>query len=131
MTLATVREDDHLAVEAARDRAEFRRAQRRAVLAPEIDLVARIEHGADTRLPPSLPVPGRSPSGRASISGQQRRARDARLRVGLLDARDRGRDVEIGEIRALDQRRSVRASGSRATSRAPAAPHAACLSASR
>ena len=40
------REDDHLAVEAARDRGELGRAQRRAVLAPEVELVARIEHGA-------------------------------------------------------------------------------------
>ena len=32
-------------------------------------------------------------------SRQQRRAGDARLRVGLHDARDRGRDVEIGGAR--------------------------------
>ena len=40
------REDDHLAVEAARDRAEFGGAQQRAILSPEIKLVASIEHGA-------------------------------------------------------------------------------------
>ena len=125
MTLADGREHDHLAVEAARDRAELGGAQRRAVLAPEVDLVARIEHGAERRR--CSAACRRRERVRRAVEidrGQQRRAGDARLRIGLLDARDRGRDVEIGELRALDQRRSARASGSRATSPAPGS--AAC-----
>ncbi len=46
IVLATVRQHDHLAVEAAGDRGELRRAQRRAVLAPQVDLVARVQYGA-------------------------------------------------------------------------------------
>ena len=56
-------------------------------------------------MPAVAPVPARRrPMPSKSTSRQQRRAGDARLRIGLLDARDRGRDVEIGEMRALDQR---------------------------
>ena len=81
-----------------------RRAQRRAVLAPEVDLVAGVEHRAiGVELPAPAPVPVRVTVPSKSIARQQRRARDARLRIGLLDARDGGRDVEIVEIRALDQ----------------------------
>ena len=86
-------EHDHLAVEAARDRGEFGRAQRRAVLAPEVDLVARVEHRAEaccSRSPcrcrsavaePSKPITGNSgaPAMRVCASACSMRATAAAM----------------------------------------------------
>ena len=96
-------EDDDLAVETARDRGELGGAQRRAVLAPQVDLVARVEDRAEV-------VDARRHAGAGARCGsvegehrQERRARDAGRRIGLLDSSNRRRDIEIVEMRAFDQ----------------------------
>src|SRR4029079_11577480 len=94
---------DGVAIETRRDRALLRGARGGAVLAPEIDLVT----GGD-RAPPGGAVrsacrPRARHAGVEIGGGQERRAGDLALRVGLDDFRDRGRDVEVRGLRFLDQ----------------------------
>ena len=123
---------DHLAVIAAGDRALFGGAQGRAVLAPEVDLVAGGKRGRQQVALRSAKRTGGAAGGgrlrtaqtrRAAIegdAGQERRAGDARLRVGLHDLRDRRGDVEIGGARLFDERGQFLGAENRATSRAAA-----------
>jgi hypothetical protein len=90
-------------VEAAGDGAFLRRARVSAVLAPEIDLVAGVEGGME---PVALGRPRvLDPLRKADEIDlrQQRRADDLGLRVGLQNAPDGRRDVEIGGLRFLDE----------------------------
>ena len=97
------RDHDHLLGEAGGDGGLLRGARGRAVLAPEIDLVAGVERGLEdvalgaARRPHPLREPGEVDF------RQQRRADDLGLRVGLHDAANGCRDVEIGGLRLLDQ----------------------------
>ena len=117
-------ERDHFAVEAGGDCDLLGRAERRAVLAPKIELIA-CQQRCPVRHVLRLAAPARADDAaagdhraaaarlrgarpgcrRVEVHGrQQRRARDPRLRVRLHDARDRGRDVEIGDVGLLDER---------------------------
>jgi hypothetical protein len=105
-----------VAIVAARDGGCFRRLQRRAVLAPEVELVARaerhphvvlrIEAGVDERFAVAERRGFRRLRARSVAVEVDRRqkcgAGDARLRVGLNDARYGGGDVEIGGSHLLD-----------------------------
>ena len=97
------RKHDHLLVEAGGDGGLLRGARGGAVLAPEIDLVAGVERGLEhvalraARRPHALREAGEIDF------RQQRRADDLGLRVGLHDASNGCRDVEIGGLRLLDQ----------------------------
>ncbi len=95
---------DHVAVEARGDGVLLRGARGRAVLAPEIDLVAGGEGDAIGGAIGPAGGPRARHAGVEIGAGQQRRAGDLALRVGLDDPRDRGRDVEIRGLRFLDQR---------------------------
>src|SRR5262249_7746630 len=97
------RQNDDFLVEAAGDGAFLRRARVSAVLSPKIDLIPRIERGMEE-----------VPLGQAGVLKalrkadeidfrQQRRADDLGLRVRLQDAPDGGGNVEIGDLRLLDQ----------------------------
>src|SRR5260370_6183946 len=70
-------------------------------MAPEIELVGRVENSPV--VPPLRPSgwpDARSAAGK-SQGGEERRARDLALGIRLHDAADRGRDVEIGSLRFL------------------------------
>jgi hypothetical protein len=106
-------ERHHLAVEAARHRDLLGGEQRLAVLAPEIDLVARVERDVVERAPPVAAAGagagrerglGARGAAAAGDEGKERRAGDARLGVGLQDARHRRADVEVGELRLFHER---------------------------
>ena len=93
---------DGLPVVAAGDGGGARRIARRAVLAPEIELIARGEHGIEdvvqvrSILADIRPLARRR---RAQIDRrQERRTRDARLRVRLLDASDRAGQIVVAAL---------------------------------
>jgi hypothetical protein len=97
------RKHDHFLVEAGGNRGLLGGTGGGAVLAPEIDLVAGVERGLEhvalrtSRRPHAL-----GETGEIDFR-QQRRADDLGLRVGLHDASNGCRDVEIGGLRLLDQ----------------------------
>jgi hypothetical protein len=97
-------EDHHLLVEAAGDRILFGCARGRAVLAPEVDLVAGVERGRkEVALGPAARAAETLGEADEVDRRQQRRAGDLGLRVGLHDAPDRSADVEIGDLRLFHQ----------------------------
>ncbi len=102
--------DDLLGVTAG-DRVLLDRDQGRLVLAPEIQHIAgaqgiRVEMAGAAAIAATAAGRGRRLADRSAaveIDGrEQRRAGDAHLRVGLLDLRDRDRDVEIVGLGLLD-----------------------------
>ena len=107
---------------------------RGAVLAPEVELVARSEHGIEDVVNPESSA--RNAGARALAGGgcaqidrgQERRARDAQLRVRLLYAGDRAGQIIVV---AFAPGRSVRRAGgsrTRATSQTSGQTPAACES---
>ena len=124
------RQRHHVAIEAVGDGGLLRGLRRVAVLSPEIELIAGAERG---RIVDDLsPAIGQAAGARAGGAGigfrtgtgearQQRRARHARLRVGLDESRDRRGDVQIDGLGFLHQRGQLRRRENRATSRASAA----------
>src|SRR5262249_1383771 len=94
------RQNDDFLVEAAGDGAFLPRPRLSPVLPTEIDLVARMEGGME---PVALRRPRALRKADEIDLRQQRRADDLGLRVSLQNAPDGGSDVEIGDLRLLDE----------------------------
>src|SRR5262249_28017623 len=96
-------ENNDLLVEPAGNGGLLRRARGRAVLSPEVDFVAGIERGMDQILIRPTPIAETFHETGKINRGKQRRAGDLRLRVGLQNPADGRSDVEISDLRLLDQ----------------------------